>query len=120
MKKSSKKELRSLARARNLAREALYRVMDENEHEWQLVRKLRKGYDSLFVSLWDKYRIDPKFVEKEFFECCEHLVEFIIEEHRTDSEFRKIYKPFYDNVQKLNKDYNRLKLQKSKKQGKRK
>jgi len=120
MKESNKKNLQLLARKKNLAREALYKVMNENEHEWQFATKLVKGCEDNFIILWEAYKTDPHYIEHEFFSCCGSLVTFIAEERKADREFKKIYKPYYDKVQKLTEEYNRLKLKPSKKQGKRK
>ena len=120
MTDSTKENLRSLELKRNLAREELYKVMNENEHEWQFTTQLVKGCEDNFVILWEAYKTDPHYIEHEFFPCCDSLVTFIAEERKADREFKKIYKPFYDKVQKLTKEYNRLKLKPSKKQGKRK
>ena len=111
MKESNKKKIQSLAVKRNRAREALYKVMNENEYEWIFVRRLKNGCEKSFVTLWDNYQLDSKFVEKEFFECCEKLATLIIEEHKVDTEFKKIYKPYRDKFQKLSKEYNQTKQQ---------
>jgi len=118
--KNSTKSLCSLELKRNLAREELYKVMNENEHEWKFTTQLVKGCEDNFVVLWEAYKTDPHYIEQKFFMCCGSLVTFIAEERKADREFKKIYKPFYDKVQKLTKEYNRLKLKPSKKQGKRK
>ena len=118
--KNSTKSLRSLELKRNLAREELYKVMNENEYEWKFATQLVKGCEDNFVVLWEAYKTDPHYIEQKFFMCCGSLVTFIAEERKADREFKKIYRPFYDKVQKLTKEYNRLKLKPSKKQGKRK
>jgi len=115
MTESIKENLRSLEQTRNLAREELFKVIDENEHEWKHVRKLKKSYEIQFLKIWEKYRVDPKYVEQEFFESCEDLVVFILHEHRTSKEFEKICKPYYKKFEKLSKEYHLLKLQTNKK-----
>jgi len=111
--------LRSLARTRNLARDALQKVLSENEIGYRVARKTLKNHEGRFIKVWEKYS-ERYYQNQEFFSCCEQLKKSIIKEQKLDSEFRKIYKPFYDKVQKLSKEYNRLKSLQSKKRGKRK
>ncbi len=118
MMKISSKQIHALEINRNLAREELYKVMKENEYEWKFATKLVKGCEDNFIKLWEAYKTDPHHIEHEFFMCCNILVDFIAEERRADKEFKKIYKPYYDKVQKLTKEYNRLKLKPSKSRGK--
>jgi len=118
MNRTIKTNFSSLARKKNLAREKLYKVMNENEHEWQVTRKFLKSYEDQFVVLWEAYKTDRNFIEEKFFVCCDQLLHFIYQERKIDKEFKKIYKPYYNNFQKLNKEYNRLKLEQSKKQRK--
>ena len=119
MKDSIKENLRSLARTRNLAREELQKVLSENEIGWQVARKTLKNHEGRFIKIWEKYS-ETYYQNQEFFSCCEQLKKSIIKEQELDSEFRKIYKPHYDKVQKLSEEYNHLKSRQSKKQGKRK
>jgi len=103
--------LRSLSRKRNIAREKLYQIMDENKHEWEFARKLLRSYESQFVELWEAYQTDRHYIEKEFFTCCNNLHHFIYQEQIMDKEFKKIYQPYRTKFQKLNKEYNLLKKQ---------
>ena len=106
--------LRSLKWKRNLARGELYRVIDENEHEWKHVRRLKTSYEILFLKIWERYRADPKYIDREFHECCDDLAAFILQEHRIYKEFFKICKPYQKKFEKLSKEYDLLKLQQSK------
>lgn len=114
MKKQQKSNSASLSRKRNAAREKLYTVMTENEHEWQFARKMLKSYESQFIKLWEAYKTDRNYIEDKFFECCNNLHYFIYQERKMDKEFKKIYKPYYDKFQKLNKEYSQLKNQQRK------
>jgi len=113
--------LRLLARKKNLAREELYKIMNENEHEWQIARELLKHSEDQFIILWEAYKTDRNYIENKFFMCCDQLLLSIYEEQRTDKKFKKIYKPYYDKFQKLNKECKLLELElQSKKRSKRK
>jgi len=120
IKESNKKNLQSLARKRNLAREELQKVLTENEREWKFATKVLRKCEDDFVELWNAYKTDRNYIEHKFFACCESLTRFTAEERRADREFRKTYKPYYDKVQKITKEYNYLKSLQSKKRGKRK
>lgn len=109
------KKIRALEKKRNTAREKLYQIMNDNDDEWNQTRKIQKTYEIQFVKLWKKYNKDPNFVEKEFFECCNNLSEYIKEEKITDKRFKKIYMPYYEKFQELDKKYNQMKLQQSRK-----
>ena len=100
-----------LGRKRNLAREKLHTVMSENEHEWQYARKMLISYESQFIGLWEAYKTDRNYIEGDFFTCCDQLCHYIFQERKMNEEFKKIYKPYYDNFQKLNKEYHQMKLQ---------
>jgi hypothetical protein len=106
--------LQTITRKRNSAREALYKIMNENEHEWQIARKELKHYETQFVILWEAYATDRNYIEGKFFWCCGELLRAIYEEKKTDEEFKKIYKPYYDKLQKLNREYILLKKQSKK------
>lgn len=105
--------LRLLARRKNLAREKLYEIMNQNEHEWQYARRMLISYENQFVGLWEAYKTDPNYIEDKFFTCCDQLYHYIFQERKMDEEFKKIYKPYYDKFQKLNKEYNQIKSQQS-------
>ncbi len=111
MKKQNKTNFQTLSRKRNLAREKLHAVMAENEHEWQFARKMLKSYEQQFINLWEAYKTDSRYIEDKFFECCNNLHHFIYQEQIMEKEFKRIYKPYYDNFQKLNKEYHQLKNQ---------
>ena len=118
--KISKKILRELEINKNLAREKLYQIIDDNESELLLARQMKRTFEKLFVSLWCNYIIDKKFVEKEFLECCEQLTKLIIEEHRVDEEFQQTCEPLLDNFKNLSKEYDSLKIESSTRRGKQK
>lgn len=113
-----KTNLSSLTRKKNLAREKLYNIMHENDHEWLVAKKFLRSYEDQFVKLWEGYKIDTHYIEQEFFICCDQLRHYIYEERRMDIEFKKIYKPYYDKFQKLNKEYNKVKTQQKRKEEK--
>ena len=111
MNKSNKNSLQSLGRKRNLAREKLYEIMNQNEHEWQYARKVLISCENQFVRLLEAYKTDRNYIEDEFFMCCDQLYHYIFQERKMNEEFKKIYKPYYDKFQKLNKEYNQIKSQ---------
>lgn len=105
MREQNKNNFQTLSIKRNLAREKLYTVMAENEHKWQFARKMLKSYEQQFINLWEAYKTDRNYIEDKFFECCNNLYHFIYQEQIMEKEFKKIYKPYYDHFQKLNKEY---------------
>ncbi|PIW32303.1 MAG: hypothetical protein COW27_04615 [Nitrosopumilales archaeon CG15_BIG_FIL_POST_REV_8_21_14_020_37_12] len=103
-------DLDLLAEKRNQAREDLYKIMNENEHEWKNALRLLRTHEKQFVELWEAYKMDPNYVQDRFFKCCDRLQLYIYQENVENKKFKKIYKPHYNIFQKLNKKYHKLKI----------
>ena len=110
-------DLSSLARKRDCAREELNKFIGEHQIEWQVSRKLLKKYENRFVKIWKKHS-EKYYQNQEFFRCGEELCECIIAEQTSHRYFRNLYKPYYENLQNLDKEYAFLQKQQSKKQEK--
>ncbi len=105
------KNLRSLSKRRNVAREKPYRIMIDNEHE-RVAKKLLRTHKKRFEKVGGKYS-DVKITKSDFVICCEQLIKCISNEEVTCKEFKKIYKPHYEKFQKIIKKY-KVKLQQKK------
>ena len=87
----------------------LYEIMNENSQEWEVARKLLRNYEKRFIKIWRK-NSELHYQNQELFWCGEELIKCILEEKTKDKEFKKIYKPYFDNYKKLEKEYNLLKI----------
>ena len=99
----------SISRKRNVAKDTLYKKMEEYQNKWKETNELLECYKQQFLPLWEAYKTNPRYIEEKFFVCCENLYNFIYQEEKMRKEFEKNYKPFYDKFQKLDKEYHQMK-----------
>jgi hypothetical protein len=105
------KVLDALKKNKDIAKEKLEQVKKENESELLLATNITRIIEIKFCDHWNKFKLDPKFIEKEFFKCCEQLDTVLVDEFKVRSEFKKICKPYQDEYQRLDKEYSRLKIE---------